>query len=1188
MLISLHDQLCATGTVGIAAVGFAFASPQRPVIARPTSRKRKALNHSTFDDSRSASFTPTTPFVPSHSVSAPTSQLLNTGSFDQLRSPSIRPNASRGTITSTPSVSANNGGVWGEPSSVRDSKVVANEEPSISESRTTRTARSSLLRRLSMLSFSQDEIPIATPQADRIASDGSDRAEPPSLRDVSVSANEESDTFEAKGPGTAKPSLLRRLSNLSFFENESQLSSPQPGSPSISLSNGSAVPILNAASGSIPAILPRNKLVKRSSSQRALHGSAIAHSTLRRPATSHQRSATLQQHHFNDHEYQCRSPSRQSHLTDDLMPNHEIVSNDLAQKWHPFFKTRPGRLIKEEPSRKRSSPGEPNRYEGLKYIVPNVLEAPTLLLATSITPGASENTTNDRISQFPGRTRPSTSAGLTTFIPSFTGTTETTISANMEQKRHSFSFTEFFPSSSPSTWKLPRSGSLRNVKASNRLPSSRRNFSAPQSKLPTQGESGSGNVSKERSQGIKRTNSPHSGFSPKDHPELTQPSPTSPLNRLSSFGIDLPGAAPSYPTSPQTDASSSSPKLPTSMSPSVPSPPGPVSVRKKPHRQSNAPSDHASTLIGSDNDNGRFMSGDEDDADGRSETVFDSTRTGATGSSHYGLRGPRIETIFDESPPPELRKNKLDALQELLLNGSFQRHRIAEEEESISTPVRSTAPCKEEDSSTPVRVTRKTLQSPSLPSSPPTNPLELQSRNLQEQDMADPQDDEVWSFEDAEGTHWEDRNETPMTSGDSHSLQDSPQLNATLPESPDFKGFDGYRGPAKSKMSDWSEQPHFEKDLFQDSSPRPNTVDGNQSQDTRGSRLPGRRGPSALHLRSQSVPIPPDPSAYRGHTNTSKLESWVLGNKGVSEDWDGDFDFEEPPRANRQASVDKEAKEQKNSSGMLVPQAIMERQASVHGQFGQVKELTLLVEELKRLRLQAGIQGILQGQSIELWKEAEGIINLATLDDDEQELLPPHSPYSPSLDFDPFEEESPSSQRRRRSGVSPPKELRSSDVEKLARPHTTPSSSPGNTKSDKFPTTRPRKESSAKAKSVLENIHQQRSHYDPALLDAKSSQKKLPFDTTSLRDLVTRAGVVTRALKEIVRRAENLPATPVSQHPTPPDPPFSQIFQKPPNSPSVTKRPRGPPSPNGGSFLGGTVTGNDNDINGHMKMMTVV
>jgi hypothetical protein len=70
---------------------------------------------------------------------------------------------------------------------------------------------------------------------------------------------------------------------------------------------------------------------------------------------------------------------------------------------------------------------------------------------------------------------------------------------------------------------------------------------------------------------------------------------------------------------------------------------------------------------------------------------------------------------------------------------------------------------------------------------------------------------------------------------------------------------------------------------------------------------------------------------------------------------------------------------------LTLSRAIMERQASVHGQFGQVREFALMVEELKRLRAQASSLGIIEGPSIELWKEAEGIINLATQDDEDRE-----------------------------------------------------------------------------------------------------------------------------------------------------------------------------------------------------------
>ena len=274
---------------------------------------------------------------------------------------------------------------------------------------------------------------------------------------------------------------------------------------------------------------------------------------------------------------------------------------------------------------------------------------------------------------------------------------------------------------------------------------------------------------------------------------------------------------------------------------------------------------------------------------------------------------------------------------------------------------------------------------------------------------------------------------------------------------------------------------------------------------------------------------------------------------------------------------------------MLVPRAILERQASVHGQFGQVKELTLLVEELKRLRQQATVQGIIQGQSAELWKEAEGIINLATLDDEEQEFPPPRSPLATGSEFDVFDEDSPSSFAKRKSGYQH-REDRLSNGDDTPSSQKSSRSSPDKSALDTPTKARPRKESAAKAKSVLETIHQQRVEYNSPFSDARSSQKKLPFDTTSLRDLVTRAGVVTRALKEIVRRAENGTLSPATKpQPTvPPDPLFSQIFQQHSPSSPVSKTPRLTQSPKSNNFRGGPIANTDNDINGHMKMMTVV
>lgn len=977
--------------------------------------------------------------------------------------------------------------------------------------------------------------------------------------DVPTEAEPFAFEFRGAAPNTVKPSWLRRMSTLSLYNQDDSLApSPRPDSASVSFSNGSSAPILQSTANPSPAVPARNKLVKRASSQRALHDFEATNSsssrtqipTLRRPATSHQRSATIQQQYLHDGRrklqdlFQPPSEPGLQPLSDEHDASHHIpeISDEPDQVWSPFFNVRTTNLGKEV-SQKRGTAGVYPRNNPLTVIVPCVDELPTLMTATSIEPKG------------PQSTRPCTPAGFDTFPPS-TISSKHDAGIDVEHKsRRSFSIGDIFSSPSPSAW---GTGSLRRSKGAPKSTPGRRVVSAP--------------------------------LSSKHRPATAEPTPSSPLpslNRLSVFEIDLPGA-PSYPAtqppvtsthplSPKSDAPSPSPashETDRSISQrhssanigTFPSPPAPTLPRNKPHRPSMVPSDHASTLVGSDNENSRFLSGDEDDGDVdcQSETVFDSLRTGATGSSHSGIRGPRIETIFDETLLPGLKENKLAGLADLLSSGSFTEHNrrkttITEEEENSCTPIRASLERLDDDFATPGR--RVGTLSQEFPSSPPIAPLQL--RNRANYEKGDVHVDEDWSSDDAHDATWDQK------------------IRLSLPVS------DKSTKQVRSNIFDWSEhQTVGSDDLDASSSPRPNTVHGRHPTEARGSRTSGRRAPSGLHLRSQSVPVPPDTSTHRSYNNASKLDAWIQGQKTVSEDWDGDFEFEEVEHSSTQESARAAPIHTSRSANILVPRAILERQATFHGQYSQVKELTLLVEELERLRVKASPLGLIQGPSAELWKEAEGIISLATVNEDDQDFLSPRSPHSATLDYDPFEDDFPVSQGRRESGPAPIKDEHHNGHVDNTGMQSLPRSSAANSKISTPPPTRPRKESSAKAKSVLEDILKQRSNNDPPLVDLKSPQKKLPFDTTSLRDLVTRAGVVTRALKEIVRRAEDGPASPGRRPGTPPNPPFSQMFQNPPSSPFSS--PQLPKSTSKGSFLGTSITANDNDINGHMKMMTVV
>ncbi|KAL8759906.1 MAG: hypothetical protein Q9184_003490 [Pyrenodesmia sp. 2 TL-2023] len=1032
-----------------------------------------------------------------------------------------------------------------------------------------------------------------------------------SSRPSSTHANS---VFEFRANGTAKSSWLRKMSTMSSSRGGSPVSTPVPDSPSVSYSNGSTVPILHDFSNVNPAITHPNKLVKRSTSQRALNSTTM-HSTLRRPATSHQRSATLLQQHERDESPALRATPRSSMLFTDLQEE-ETSSDESLQSWQCLFRPKNVRPGRDGSSRARNTAGNAHRNQTLKTIVPGIDELPALLLATSIRPRSAEDFGGaGRFARFDD-SRPFTPAGMeedSEEPQAATGSGRRKTKADTEldpRPRRSFSIADMFPSPSPSTWKFPRSGSLRRPKGSVGVSSGRRAVSAPQSAKPRHirglslGKPGHTLLARSKPHLPDDTDTPSPNADPINPYGRAASSPLPPLNRLSAFEIDLPGAAPSYPTTPQSDLHFSTSRLSSPPSPSMSSPSAPFSNRNRSFHPSLAISDKGSTLLGSDNDNSRMLSGDEDDYDFRSETVFDSTRTGATGSSHSNLRKPPIETIFDESIATDYQRNKTMALQDILSHDSFnsidvQRNRIAEEEESIATPVRAAPSSKGSNHQTPLHVTPK---QPAGNSTSPAVQLEdgpiIGGPNPPEEQISD---EDVWAIESLSvSEHSSGHEQPPALEFASPPVSDFPAL-------PDFNtngsGFDPVAHSSdsapKSNISGWSESSHVSRDL---SVPKPRMPDI-QGKETRGSRTTARRGPSALHSRSQSVPLAPESSNHRA--NTSKLEAWVLGNKGVSEDWDCDFDFEENSPARGPANTENEPIRTSVSSGMLVPRSIVEKQASVHGQFGHVKELTILVEELKVLRQQATILDVMNGPSAELWREADGIINLATLDEEEQDYFPPRSPNSPGFDFDPFEEDSPTVSNRRRSTASPSRDYSFEGRDRKAGSHTPVNSTPERSKQDTPQGLRPRKESVAKAKSVLETIHQQRTYYSHNLSKEKTPQKKLPFDTTSLRDLVTRAGVVKRALKEIVRRAEKAadnsspssPSDPPSRDSTPPnpppkpDPPFSQIFQPPNPSAPTSKSPRVTQSPKGSNnnnFRPATIAGNDNEINGHMKMMTVV
>ncbi|KAL4929605.1 uncharacterized protein BDV17DRAFT_59198 [Aspergillus undulatus] len=542
------------------------------------------------------------------------------------------------------------------------------------------------------------------------------------------------------------------------------------------------------------------------------------------------------------------------------------------------------------------------------------------------------------------------------------------------------------------------------------------------------------------------------------------------------------------------------------------------SIRRRPKRHSIAASDPASTVIGSD-DTGVFTSGDEDETDFMTDTAFDSICTHITTDSAC-FQSPRIESIFDRTLPPSISDEPPTRSNGITSPGSRLPPPVKSRDSDVELELNG------RDSLKPVT---QSLVDVHEGDSEISFPSDLSDDEDSQSMVASlPGDKTICPSQtlakfgglslDTTGNHAQGTMDTH------HALRG--------PAEHESNGIDGGAHNTSPRMNifDWSEQSKSDRE---GSGPdgRPRTVHGKNGRGMRGSRAIGRKPSSTLHYRSQSVPVARETTASNESRQSSgKFGTWGLGSKGVSEDWDSDFEFEDKDKNENTMSENVNPNKDAGRRGVFVPKAIMERQASLHGQFGQVQELTLLVAELKRLRHQASFLDIVRGPSNELWKEAEGIVDLATLDDDDNNQSPPRSPSSLTFSFD--ESEGDSSQLndhwKRISGDS----WKASISENSSTQQAT------STCLDQTVV-------STKANSVLDLIYQQRLSHDPTTMNSHLPRsKKLPFDTQSLHDLVARAGAVTRALKEVVRKAEGVPnGSEENTHPS--QPPFSRIFEHP-------------------------------------------
>ncbi|CAG8958741.1 hypothetical protein HYFRA_00011584 [Hymenoscyphus fraxineus] len=925
-----------------------------------------------------------------------------------------------------------------------------------------------------------------------------------------------SDGENKRDSGSSRGSwMARRFSAMPTSYNTSPRSSVGPDSPSITHTNGSAAPILAEPDNS-PAQLPPNKLVKRASSgkketeSRARSGSKSKVPTLRRPATSYQRSANLMEQFRNqssddplsrNQSPEIESTIQESTKSSNTSPNtaHGSIrasfwSNKASKlgvsSWRPFFQRKSVRFSKDRLAGQSTS----------KRILVDDSVRPTL-----VTPDVINCRPSDDLYEFGDDSLP-----LDSSLVEETEEYDTNVpSVDSKRPRRSLSFHFGSPNGL-----LSKTGSMGgNKRNAEGRSGGKRHSSAPVSALPGRNIMSADGHSTNRPMTMDFFGNPAQ--------EYTFDTPT---RRLSGkIELEQQGGVPVTDETPE-----------------------------KAHLVDNSPIEKiVSQLATLDQDAKYSVPSEDDDIDFFHETVFDSLTSRNTGSTGRS-RNATLDSMFDESPP------SLQGQLNIPLIRNKTHASIVEEDEDMSTPIRESVLPVRDGFSTPIR---PTTADSDIPSSPPS--FCLATKDFGRLSLDDEEDDEDWTKEDDMGV---DNRLSPPSN--SNSFRMSASFRAALADvsGNSMSGVTTER--PRSNLFDWSE-PSNEKLDSLGRSPRPRTANANQLLDTRGGRTPGRRGPTPIHIRSQSVPVVPDATEHS--KLTPKFGTWGLGGKGVSEDWDNDFDFDIPTDDEGDDSTT-------GKSGMFIPPTIQASQATVVGHVGHIREVCLLVEDLKRLRLLGKEKGLLDGPSAGLWKEAEGIIALAVPDEEDLDLSTPSSPTSmvfnrdasdgklshehEDLDFGDDDLDFGHDYRQtskpignlagsnERSGGSP------YDVKTLRRRSVftldddifgADTNSPRSVPLPHSPCPScEKKKSSEVARTVMETMHQHRAISDPLVKEmAAQSANKMPFDTTSLRDLVHRAGILTRTLGEIIRRADGRALSPDLTPHRESSPAFTRVFTDP-------------------------------------------
>ncbi|KAG5960330.1 hypothetical protein E4U58_004671 [Claviceps cyperi] len=1028
---------------------------------------------------------------------------------------------------------------------------------------------------------------------------------------------------EPKESSASTNSWFRRLSLRPLSQQESSRSSTLADSTSFTFSHGSCSSILPGSVSTSKPPAP-NKLVKRSiSKQKRAEVGPDRNSkgqlpTLRRPATSHQRSATLQQLRA-DIDVACSTPHPKYSFDKPLRPEELLgaspiqdVDQSLRNRraptrfgWTSFFHTKTceielkaktlGRIGSQGDAASRRKGNVSKRIysapslshsAGAYLVKPRMVSPPLTVSGSSVSRHAAEGIDS-------GGRRPKSS---TDFPPHFRAVAEADPAASTRSRRSfscSFSHTPNWPSSR-------RTSTSTSLRRSNRAATPQECGSDQQryvSATPlAAGGARSGVGRGPLENGLTDVKSPPTPVSHHHHQHIglalaldsTAAVPRSTRRRNASSPPAPPSNLPGlYSDSSRLAASpaighGASYSMRSNHRPSgstLSSPAGAAVLQRR--------GSHYERFLASDGlcgDARDLNSGDEYDTDHKSDAIFDSVYT--TSSGRVRAVETPLESLYDDSPPRTggIKKPKRSSIQELLDHTWNENSKIMEEDEMSATPGRA-ARTHHQHGREPKDDARLGFES-SAPSEPRREVQLDGGRSSLNEDS-----DEDWTRDenDALFTAWLSPSNGNSLRSKNGSINPNVRLalasiegNSSTDSRPGFLA----RGESSlSSLFDWSEPSAHDKLNPHGGALRPQTAYDKEHGDPRGGRSIVRKGPVPMHVRSQSVPIVHE-RVEDAKLPGSKYSTWGLGAKGVSEDWDEDFDF----AGDNNGQGDKE-----NHDVFAVPESIRASQPSVKAHSGQIREFSLLVNDLKRLCRHGRELNMLDGDQKTLWKEAEGIIALASPDEDQTHLRDDddddHS--GSSVYMDAFELSSSLSVEEKRIEM-PVGILKSAVLERnepvmsktaVVRERPSPrrrsvfaseddvfgpnwpltderprsNRPPSQPRTPENRTTKPQLDVNVVVRSVVETMQNRYLTPTTETSSARDPQKsynatnRMHFDTNSLKALVRRAGELRDTLADMIRQADQLTqspmCTPRHERNIDSSPAFTRVFDDPGSSP---------------------------------------